>query len=83
MTEGEQLVVSSTQPDWGSHPQPRHVPWAGIEPGTSPVYGTMSNRLSHQGQGWYLASYFLSHSPSQCPGCPLTSAGVVCWSIKI
>ena len=29
-----QLVASCTYPDWGPNPQPRHVPWLGMEPVT-------------------------------------------------
>ena len=32
--EKHQLIVSYTFSDWGSNPQPRHVPWPGIEPST-------------------------------------------------
>ena len=27
-------VASSTHPNWGPNPQPRHAPWSGIEPAT-------------------------------------------------
>ena len=48
--EKHRSVASHTRPDWGSNPQPRHVPWSGIEPVTFQFTGWCSNDLSHTGQ---------------------------------
>ena len=51
----------SPAPHWGPGPQPRPVPWLGIEPVTlwfpAPV-----NPLSHTSQGWFLLFFVLSHT---------------------
>ena len=60
MWEKHQLVACHT----GPNPQPRYVPWSGIELETFALQ--VSNPLSHNGQSW---SPFLSWGlcPSSCP----------------
>ena len=40
-------VASSTHPDRGLNPQPRHMPWPGITPATFWCTGQHCNKLSH------------------------------------
>ena len=46
------MVASHVPPDWGSGPQPRHVPKLGIEPltpgfaGTHPIHWTTTARAA-------------------------------------
>ena len=37
MREKQQSAASYTRPDQRLNPQPRHVPWVGIEPATQPT----------------------------------------------
>ena len=40
-------IASSTHPDRGLNPQPRHMPWPGITPATFWCTGQHCNKLSH------------------------------------
>ena len=54
--EKHRLVASHTRHNWGLNPQPRYVPWPGIEPPTFWCTGWCSNQLSHTSQGrWSLS----------------------------
>ena len=37
------------RPNWGPEPQPRHVPWLGIKPGTFPLAGRCSTEPHQPG----------------------------------
>ena len=40
------LAILHMLPDWGSNPQPRYVPWLGVEPATFCCTGQHSNQLN-------------------------------------
>ena len=56
--EKHQLVASHSLPKQGLNPQPRYVPWLGIEPAAFWCTQWCSNQLSHTGQGQY---YFFDY----------------------
>ena len=53
--EKHQLVASLACPDLGANPQPKCVPWLGIEPITFWCTGWCSNQLSHTSQGHHIS----------------------------
>ena len=56
--EKDQLVAFHMRPEWGLNPQPRYVPWPGIELAIFQCTGRCSNKLSDSSQG--SASSFLN-----------------------
>ena len=65
--EGEkrQCLVASHATFWGSGPQPKHVPWLGIEPATLWFTGWCSIHWATQARAtfWYLSYLVLSQLP--------------------
>ena len=61
LRERHQSVASHTCPDRGLNPQPRYMPWPGIEPTTFQFMGWCTNQLSRPhwpGHGWlFLYNY--------------------------
>ena len=55
-----------TRPDWRSNPQPRDVPWPGVESTTFQSTGQHSNQLSYQARA-YLAFLWPGPTSAQCP----------------
>ena len=53
MREKHWLAVSHMHPNQRPNPQPRDVPWPGIEPVTFQFTGQCSSQLSHTGQSLF------------------------------
>ena len=57
--------ASCTCPNWGSNPQPRHVPWPRIKSATFLVYGRMLQPTEVPSQGDFIDFYTITEN-SRC-----------------